>query len=130
LVDTHKVYISAAYGAGEGYPHQIINKPFIGEKTSCCSQTYLVIGPFDTEDICQNVCGYIRTKFFRFMVMLKKNAQHAMRGVYELVPLQDFSKPWTDEELYKKYALSEDEINLIESMIKPMDEQKSDKAEG
>lgn len=130
FVGKYKVYISAAYGAGEGYPHQIINKPFLGEENSCCSQTYLVVGPFDTVDECNNVCSYMRTKFFRFMVMLKKNAQHAMRGVYELVPLQDFSKQWTDEELYKKYNLTQDEIDFIESMIKPMnDDGKNDETE-
>ena len=65
--------------------------------------------------------SYISTKFFRFMVLQKKNAQHAMRGVYEFVPIQDFSKPWTDEELYAKYGLTDSEIDFIESMIKPMD---------
>lgn len=53
--------------------------------------------------------------------MLKKNTQSATPAVYELVPTQDFSKPWTDEELYQKYALSQEEIDFIESMIKPMD---------
>lgn len=121
LVAPWKVYISAAYGAGEGYPHQIINRPFVGEPQSCCSQTYLVIGGFESKQICENVISYIKTKFFRFMVMLKKNAQHAMRGVYECVPMQDFSKPWTDEELYAKYGLTQEEIDFIESMIRPMD---------
>ena len=116
-----KVLISAAYGAGEGYPHQIINKPFCVAPKSCCSQTYLVVGPFESEEKCINVMAYMKTKFFRFMVMLKKNAQHAMRGVYQFVPMQDFSKPWTDEELYKKYNLTCDEIAFIESMIKPME---------
>ena len=120
-VEPYKVYISAAYGAGEGYPHQIINKPFLGPKNSCCSQTYLLIGPFESEKVCKNVMTYLKTRFLRFMVMLKKNAQHAMRGVYQFVPMQDFSKPWTDEELYKKYNLSEEEIKFIESMIKPME---------
>ena len=55
------------------------------------------------------------------MVMLKKNAQHAMRGVYQFVPLQDFSHPWTDEMLYKKYGLDDKEITFIESMIRPME---------
>jgi site-specific DNA-methyltransferase (adenine-specific) len=63
----------------------------------------------------------MKTKFFRFMVMLKKNTQDAMRAVYEFVPLQDFSQPWTDEMLYKKYNLTEDEIAFIESMIRPME---------
>ena len=50
-----------------------------------------------------------------------KNTQDAPKRVYQLVPMQDFSKPWTDEELYKKYNLTKDEIAFIESMIKPME---------
>ena len=42
-----------------------------------------------------------------------------MRSVYQYVPMQDFSKPWTDEELYKKYNLTQEEIDFIESMIRP-----------
>ena len=61
------------------------------------------------------------TKFFRFLVLLKKNTQHATKAVYEYVPIQDFSKPWTDAELYTKYGLSDEEIAFIESMIRPMD---------
>ena len=61
------------------------------------------------------------TKFFRFMVLLLKNTQHATKSVYKLTPMQDFSKSWTDEELYKKYGLTEDEIAFIDSMIRPME---------
>ena len=120
-VNTYKIYITKSYGAGEGFPHQILNKPFIGEQNSCCTQTYLLIGPFETLQMAENVLSYIKTRFFRFMVMLKKNTQDAMRSVYDLVPLQDFSEPWTDEKLYKKYNLTAEEIAFIESMIRPMD---------
>ena len=65
--------------------------------------------------------SYIATRFFRFLVLLKKNSQNAAKGVYQLVPQQDFSKSWTDEELYEKYGLTDDEIAFIESMIKPME---------
>jgi site-specific DNA-methyltransferase (adenine-specific) len=75
LVDKWKVYISEAYG-GSNIPHQIINKPFKGEPNSCCTQTYILIGPFSNEKECENVISYISTKFFRFLVMLKKNTQH------------------------------------------------------
>lgn len=68
-----------------------------------------------------NLISYIKTRFFRFMMSLVKNTQNISRGSYMFVPLQDFSKPWTDEELYKKYNLSEDEIAFIESMIRPME---------
>ena len=58
---------------------------------------------------------------FRFMVLLKKTTQNAAKGVYELVPTQDFCKSWTDEELYKKYNLSNKEIEFIDSLVRPMD---------
>lgn len=120
-VEKYKIYISFAYGAGEDFPHQILNKPFIGGKNSCCTETYLHIGPFNNEDIAKNVLCYIKTKFFRFMVLLIKNTQNATRRVYQFVPLQDFNEEWTDEKLYKKYGLTQEEIDFIESMIRPME---------
>ena len=121
LIDTYKVFISMAYGAGEQFPHQILGKPILGSKNACCTETYLNIGPFKTKIEAQNVISYITTKFFRFMVLLIKNTQHATSRVYSFVPMQDFSKPWTDEELYAKYKLTQEEIDFIESMIKPME---------
>ncbi len=116
-----KIMISEAYGAGDEYPHQIINKPFIPKNPSCCTETYLVVGPFKGENETSNALSYMKTRFFRFMVMLRKNTQHGTKKVYSLVPIQDFSKPWTDEKLYKKYNLTQDEIAFIESMIRPME---------
>jgi site-specific DNA-methyltransferase (adenine-specific) len=119
-VKEHKVLITMAYGAGEDFPHQIINKPFYGEPNSCCTETYLVIGPFSSKKRAENVISYIKTRFFRFFVLLKKNTQHAAKGVYELVPIQNFDEPWSDEKLFKKYELTKEEIDFIESMIRPM----------
>ena len=121
MIPWHKVYIGEAYGGGMAFPHSILSKPFYGEPNTICNQSYLVLGPFAKQQVCENVISYIKTKFFRFMVLQKKNAQHAMRGVYQFVPMQDFSKPWTDAELYAKYKLTKDEIAFIESMIKPME---------
>ena len=81
----------------------------------------IAVGPAKNEDEANNIAAYMKTKFFRFMVMMLKNTQHALKKVYQLVPQQDFSKPWTDEELYEKYGLTDEEIDFIESMIKPMD---------
>ena len=128
-IDTHKVYISMAYGAGEDFPHQIINKPFYGEPNSCCTETYLVVGPFSDRTYANNVLSYMSTKPFRFLVMLRKNTQHAAKIVYSFVPMQDFSEPWTDEKFYVKYDLTKDEIAFIESMIRPMDLQTSEQEE-
>ena len=121
LIDKHKLYISRAYNAGDNYPHQIINKPFYGEPNSCCSETYLVIAPFNSQKQAENALLYMRTKFFRFMVLLQKISQNATQVVYSFVPMQDFSEHWTDEKLYKKYSLTQQEIDFIESMIRPME---------
>lgn len=120
--DLNKVYIPAAYGGAE----QVLGYPFYGEPNSVCSQTYLVIG-YDvnkhklSQNDCINIISYIKTKFFRYLVSIKKKTQNGPRSVYELVPLQDFSKPWTDEELYQKYGLDEKEIAFIEKMVRPME---------
>lgn len=122
--DICKVFIPAA--GGSGYDEQVLGKPIYGEPNSVCSQTFLVIG-YDpkkhnfSEIECKNIITYIRTRFFRYLVSIKKKTQNGPRGVYQFVPLQDFSKPWTDEELYAKYNLTDEEIEFIESMIKPMD---------
>lgn len=117
----HKVYIPAANGSKD----IVLGKPFYGEPNSVCSQTYLVIGYNPeihslTKEECENIISYIQTRFFRYLVSVKKKTQNGPRGVYQFVPMQDFSKPWTDKELYEKYQLTKDEIQYIESMIRPM----------
>lgn len=120
-IDKYKIYITRAYGAGEDFPHQILNKPILGDKNSCCTETYLVIGPFSSLQLTQNAISYIHTRFFRFLVLLIKNTQDAPKRVYQFVPMQDFNESWTDEKLYKKYGLTQEEIDFIESMIRPME---------
>ena len=104
----------------------VLGCPFYGEPNSVCSQTYLVIGynPKEhhfTKEECFGIISYIKTRFFRYLVSIKKKTQNGPRGVYQFVPLQDFTKEWTDEELYKKYGLTEEEIADIEEMVRPME---------
>lgn len=115
----HKVIVPYAIGTGDGKTDRV-NPIYAGINTAC-TETYLVIGPFENEEICNNVMGYINTKFLHFMLTLKKNTQHATRGAYQFVPMQDFTQSWTDEKLYHKYGLTKDEIEFIETMIRPMD---------
>lgn len=121
-INKSKVCISYAYGEGGSFPYLVIGKPFVAPAGSCCTETYIVVRVVDNEEEAKNIISYMTTKFFRFLVLLKKNTQHATRTVYEYVPLQDFKKSWTDEELYEKYGINESEIAFINSMIKPMDE--------
>ncbi len=120
-INKWKVLIAKAYGERGNFPYLVIGKPFIGEPYTCCSETYLLIGPYNNEIYCENIITYMKSRFFRLFVLLKKNTQNAAKGVYQFVPMQDFSEPWTDEKLYKKYGLNEEEIAFIESMIRPMD---------
>ena len=120
-IGLHKIYIPKA--GGSGTDQVILGKPIYGEPNSVCSYTYICIGYAQnyTKVECMNIISYIETKFFRYLVSIKKKTQDASREVYQFVPLQDFSHPWTDEMLYKKYGLDENEIAFIESMIRPME---------
>ena len=120
----NKIFIPKAGGSGTD-PY-VLGHPFYGEPNSVCSYTYLCLG-YDpkkhnfSKRECENIITYIKTRFFRYMVSIKKKTQDASRDVYQFVPLQDFSHPWTDEMLYKKYGLTAEEIAFIESMIRPME---------
>ena len=121
MKDKPKVLVSKASPGGDEYPHAILSKPFYAPKNSVCTETYLIVDFVKNEEEGNNLISYMATKFFRFLVGLIKNTQNISKGCFAFVPIQDFSKPWTDEELYQKYGLSSDEIAFIESMIKPMD---------
>ena len=129
-INMYKVFISYAYGERGDFPYFVIGKPFIGEPQSICSETYLVISPNESEYYVNNVAKYLRCKFTRALILLKKNTQHATSKVYTLVPLQDFTSQsdinWSesieniDQQLYRKYSLTPDEIAFIEKTIKAM----------
>ena len=101
---------------------QVINQPIIPiSKEAVCSGTYLSIGPFKNEEETNNAFMYMKTRFFRALVSALKNTQHGTQKTYSFVPIQDFSKKWTDDKLYKKYNLNKDEIAFIEERIREID---------
>jgi hypothetical protein len=118
FIDSYKVLFTKAWGTGNSSKDWL--NPLIVEPDSCCTETYLMVGPFDNKETALNVVSYTQTKFFHFLVSLIKLTQNAMKKVYTFVPNQDFTQTWSDKKLYKKYNLSPEEIEFIESMIKPM----------
>lgn len=86
-----------------------------------CTETYLCLGSFDDEIFAENLLNYMKSKFFRFLLLQALTSINISKEKFYFVPMQDFSKPWTDAELYKKYNLSQEEIDFIESMIRPME---------
>lgn len=124
LIDKWKVYVGAAApgtGNKDTYPHRILSTPFLGEPGSICSETYLCIGPFDSQSQAESVLSYLSCRLTRLLVLLHKPSQHTTRKVYTFVPTQKWTKAWTDADLYKKYALSAAEIAFVESIVRPMD---------
>lgn len=121
LLDAWKVFVPKAYGAGESYPHQILGKEIIAPPPSACTQTYLCISPFKSEEEALSFASYYRTRFFRFLVSVRKITQDALRSTYTWVPQQTWDQNWNDDALYQKYGITNDEIAYINSMIRPMD---------
>lgn len=124
LIDSWKIFVGyAAPGTGnkDTYPHRIISTPFIGQPASISSETYLCIGPFDTEQQTENVLSYLSCRLTRLLILLHKSSQHVTRKVYSFVPTQDWSRQWTDQDLYAKYGLTDDEIHFVESIVRPME---------
>ena len=123
-IDAWKIYIGrAAPGTGnrDTYPHRILSTPFIGEPGSICSETYLCIGPFDTKSQAENALSYLTCRLTRLLILLHKPSQDTTRKVYTFVPKQDWSRPWTDADLYAKYGITQSEIDFIEKVVRPMD---------
>lgn len=123
-IDKWKVIVPEAIGVGD--MTKDILKPILSEPNSINTETYIMIGPFNSEIEALNVISYIKTKFFHFLLGLKKITQHTTTNTYQFIPMQHFSEPWTDEKLYKKYGLTQEEIDFIESMIRPMDVSQND----
>ena len=121
MIDKWKLFASRSYGERISSNLFVTGKPFMGKPGTACTETYITVGPFKNEAEANNAIAYMSTKFFRFLVLMHKPTQDLLRKVYAFVPIQDFSKAWTDSELYEKYKLSEDEIAFIESMIRPME---------
>lgn len=124
LIDKWKVYIGrAAPGTGnrDTYPHKILSTPFIGEPDSICSETYLCIGPLDSKSEAECVLSYLTCRLTRLLILLHKPSQDTTRKVYTFVPTQDWTKSWSDADLYAKYGVNEEEIAFIEKIVRPME---------
>jgi site-specific DNA-methyltransferase (adenine-specific) len=132
LIDKWKLFAGyAAPGTGnrDTYPHRIISTPFVGEPGSISSETYLCFGPFDSRGEAESVLSYLYCRLTRLLILLHKPSQHVTRKVYTFVPTQEWTRQWTDNDLYAKYALSGSEIAFIEQVVRSMDLSENDSDE-
>jgi hypothetical protein len=124
LIDKWKVYVGrAAPGTGnrDTYPHKVISTPFVGAPGSISSETYLCIGPLESRHEAESVLSYLSCRLPRLLILLHKPSQDTTRKVYTFVPCQEWTRHWTDRDLYAKYALTEAEVAFIEKVVRPMD---------
>ena len=126
MIDRWKVIVSKVSFEHAGVPDKdgkmrVLSVIQTLPPNAVCTESYLVAGVFDEETQANNLITYLKTKFVRFLIMQMLASMNMSKASYSFVPVQDFSKPWTDDELYAKYGLTDEEIDFIESMIKPMD---------
>ena len=119
LIDTWKVLVPKAFNGGGSVPHQIMGKPLIAASPSVCTQSFLFFH-VNSRNAAKSLQSYYTTRFFRFLVSLRKITQDATHSTYVWVPMQMWNRIWTDENLYAKYGITQKEQAYIESQVRPM----------
>lgn len=129
LIDKWKVLMTAVQGTSAAIETKFLSKPIIAEPGTACTETYLVAGHFDDAEAANRYATYLRTRFVRFLVSLRKATQHATRDVYAFVPDIPLDRDWTDEALYRRYGFNSGEIAFIEAQVAPHNKELFDPAE-
>ena len=116
-IDKWKVLMTRVQGTSAAVETKFLSKPIIAEPGTACTESYVVAGLFDSEAEAKNYASYLRTRFARFLVSLRKSTQDAPKNVYGFIPDLPLDQEWTDPILYKRYGLTEAEIAFIESQV-------------
>lgn len=131
LIDKYKVIVSRvvyehAGGKDAQGMRRVLSILDILEPKEVCTETYIVVRAFDSADEAVNCRNYLALKLPRFLISQVASAQMVNKKSFQFVPDIDFTKAWTDAELYEKYDLTQEEIEYIESSIKEMPTGESD----
>lgn len=126
MIDKWKVISSRSGHEHAGNPgsdgtRRVLSKTVILPPGTICTETYLVIGNYEAEEHARNLLAYMQTRFFRFLMSLFMYSHSITKDTYAFIPILDMSKYWTDQKLFRRYGLSDDEISFIESRIRPME---------
>lgn len=126
LIDKYKVIIGKALSGHIGETDEngqvkVLARVDLLSPAEVCTESYLCVGRYDNAVEASNVKKYLKTKFARFLLLQALTSMNITKDKFSFVPLLDFTMEWTDEKLYAKYGLNDDEINFIESMIRPME---------
>jgi site-specific DNA-methyltransferase (adenine-specific) len=119
-IDEWKVLMTRVQGTSSAVETMFLSRPIIAGPGEACTETYLVAGRFKSEQQARRYAAYLRTRFVRFLVSLRKSTQDAAKHVYAFVPDIPLNQEWTDETLFERYGLTKAEISFIEAMVRPM----------
>jgi site-specific DNA-methyltransferase (adenine-specific) len=120
LIPVWKLFLPKAYGERGAIPANVLGPGIVAGPGSVCTQTYVVAGPYSSEAEASSCNSYLRTRFSRFLISLRKITQDLPRAIYSWVPQQEWDRKWEDADLYDKYKLTSEEVVFIEKMIRPM----------
>ena len=125
MIDQWKIIISRLTAEHAGQPakdgkYRVLSTMELLKPGEICSETYLVAGAFDSKEEATNYMDYLKTQFVRFLILQIAMTQQLSKASFAFVPCQDFTRKWTDKQLFEKYDLSGEEVNYIQGMIKEM----------
>lgn len=120
-IDLWKVLMTRVQGTSAAVETMFLGKPVVAGPGEACTESYVVAGTFESREGAENYAAYLRTRFVRFLVSLRKPTQDAAKDVYAFVPDVPLDREWNDEALYKRYGFVKDEIAFIESTVRPME---------
>ena len=126
LIAKYKVAVSRTIAEHAGEPSKngdfkVLARIISLKPNEVCTHSYLIVGIFDSVEIVNSFKKYLTTKFARFLILQAISGIDLSKERFQFVPIQDFSESWTDKKLYKKYDLNQEEIDFIESIIRPME---------
>lgn len=126
MIDTWKVICSRSGHEHAGNPgadgaRRVLSKTVILPPGTICTETYLVIGNYSTEQQAQNLLAYMKTRFFRFFMSQFMYSHGITKDTFAYIPILDMTARWTDDKLYRRYKLAKEEIAFIESKIRSME---------
>jgi len=124
-IEKYKILISKVTSEHAGEPDKsgmfkVISRALVLAPNEVCTDSYLIAFPTNNKTEAENFYLYLCTKFFRFLLLQSITSINLSKDKFSFIPMQDFSKPWTDDELYDKYGITDEEIEFIESLIRPM----------
>ena len=123
IIGSWKVASSKAYGERGDFPYLVTGKPFLVRPGEVCSETYVLLRVCKTQEEAEHALSYAQTRFFRFLVLLKKNTQNSTSKVFELVPEINLETNWDDEKLTKFFDLNTSDVSFIHRLVREMKSQ-------